>query len=354
MPLNSSGQLSLGGATAGESVNLELGKAATAFITMNDTDLRTLFGIGAGAISMSNGYGKSSWTNQSTRGYFGGGGGYPFLGAFNAIDRFDFPSETISTLGAVLPAAASQNGVTGVNNSTKGYSNMLAGGGGTQSIRFADETAADVAADMPVQVSQQGEFQSVAKGYMGGGGFPQLNQIQALTFSTESYASIGAVIPYAVRNFAGVNSQSRGYWAGGETAAAPTGINDISGLIFSNESSIDPGAVLVQTRRGPRGVNSLTRGYFGGGRITPSGLNEIDGIIFDSETAINPGAALVQVRESVNTLNSATRGYFAGGTRGPSTLFQIDGIQFDSESTIDPAAGLNRPDGPFGVNNSNN
>jgi hypothetical protein len=353
MPLNSSGQLSLGGATAGESVNLELGKAATAFITMNDTDLRTLFGIGAGAISMSNGYGKSSWTNQSTRGYFAGGGAYPFLGTFNGIDRFDFPTESLSTLASVLPAAASQQGQSGVNNSVKGYSNFATTLGGTQSITFANETAADVAAELAVQATSMGEFQSAAKGYMGGGG-ANLNQIQALTFSTESYASIGAVIPYGVNNFAGVNSQSRGYWAGGATAAAPTGINDISGLIFSNESSIDPGAVLVQTRRGPRGVNSLTRGYFGGGRITPSGLNQIDGIIFASESTIDPGAALVQARESVNTLNSATRGYFAGGTRGPLNASQIDGIQFDNEGTIDPAAALTRQAGPFSVNNSNN
>jgi hypothetical protein len=36
MPLNASGPISLGGATTGESVNLELSKAATSTISLND------------------------------------------------------------------------------------------------------------------------------------------------------------------------------------------------------------------------------------------------------------------------------------------------------------------------------
>ena len=60
MPLNASGPISLGGNTAGQSVNLELGRAATAQTSMNETAVRTLFGVASGAISMSNGYGKSN------------------------------------------------------------------------------------------------------------------------------------------------------------------------------------------------------------------------------------------------------------------------------------------------------
>jgi hypothetical protein len=61
MALNSSGQISLGGATAGESTNLELGKSATALVSMNDTDLRTLVNVASGVITMpTNFYGKSS------------------------------------------------------------------------------------------------------------------------------------------------------------------------------------------------------------------------------------------------------------------------------------------------------
>lgn len=61
MPLNTSGQLSLGGATTGESVNLELGKSATATISMNDGDVRTLVNIASGVIRLpTDFYGKST------------------------------------------------------------------------------------------------------------------------------------------------------------------------------------------------------------------------------------------------------------------------------------------------------
>jgi hypothetical protein len=60
MPLNSSGPLSFGGATVGQSINLELGQAATATASINSTDFRTLAGVPSGQISVFNFYGKSN------------------------------------------------------------------------------------------------------------------------------------------------------------------------------------------------------------------------------------------------------------------------------------------------------
>lgn len=54
MALPASGAISL------SNVNTELGLTATAAIDMNTTNVRTLFGVASGAISMSNGYGKSN------------------------------------------------------------------------------------------------------------------------------------------------------------------------------------------------------------------------------------------------------------------------------------------------------
>lgn len=48
------------GAISMSQVNTELGKAADAAVSMNDTDVRTLAGVSSGAISMSNLHGKSS------------------------------------------------------------------------------------------------------------------------------------------------------------------------------------------------------------------------------------------------------------------------------------------------------
>jgi len=59
MTLNSSGPISLGGSTAGQSINLELGKSATATVSLNDTDVRTLAGVASGAIIVpTNFYGR--------------------------------------------------------------------------------------------------------------------------------------------------------------------------------------------------------------------------------------------------------------------------------------------------------
>ena len=60
MALVSSGEISIGGSTTGRSINLELGRAAGATSSLNETDLRTLAGVISGAISLSNFYGKSS------------------------------------------------------------------------------------------------------------------------------------------------------------------------------------------------------------------------------------------------------------------------------------------------------
>lgn len=48
MSLNSTGAISLGGSTAGQSVNLELGLSATAQISFNDARVRTLTGTTSG------------------------------------------------------------------------------------------------------------------------------------------------------------------------------------------------------------------------------------------------------------------------------------------------------------------
>ena len=56
MALPSSGQISL------SDVNVELGLSSTQTISLNDSIVRTLFGVSSGAISMSDGYGKSNVT----------------------------------------------------------------------------------------------------------------------------------------------------------------------------------------------------------------------------------------------------------------------------------------------------
>ena len=75
MGLNSSGTISMGGSTAGQSINLEMSYSATATISLNDTAIRGLGGKASGAISLSDFWGKA---NTMTFYYIvvsGGGGG---------------------------------------------------------------------------------------------------------------------------------------------------------------------------------------------------------------------------------------------------------------------------------------
>jgi len=60
MPLVSSGEISIGGSTTNRSINLELGRSATATSSLNESALRTLAGVSSGQISLSSFYGKSN------------------------------------------------------------------------------------------------------------------------------------------------------------------------------------------------------------------------------------------------------------------------------------------------------
>jgi hypothetical protein len=69
MTLNASGPISLGGSTTGQSINLELSQSATAQVSLNDTNVRTLAGAASGAIVMpTNFYGKSAGATWSPDG----------------------------------------------------------------------------------------------------------------------------------------------------------------------------------------------------------------------------------------------------------------------------------------------
>jgi hypothetical protein len=63
MALNPSGAISLAGPSAGQSIAVELGQSATAIISLNDTNVRTLAGVASGVIVMPTDFwGKSNIT----------------------------------------------------------------------------------------------------------------------------------------------------------------------------------------------------------------------------------------------------------------------------------------------------
>ena len=147
MAINASGQISLGGSTTGQSINLELGKLATATVSLNDTAVRTLAGIASGEISLSSFYGKSS--EIAGKGYFGGGF---TTAATSEIDGIEFATQT--AVNPTITLSIARSNLAGVNSTIKGY---YAGGNVStvnyteiDGILFSNETAINPSATLAV------------------------------------------------------------------------------------------------------------------------------------------------------------------------------------------------------------
>lgn len=110
MPLNASGPISLGGSTSGQSVNLELGQSATAQISFNDANVRTLTATSAGTalIMPTNFWGKGGGFTPVTRTYTSGTGA----------------TETVPTGATSVTITVDGGGGSG------GYNSSALGGGG--------------------------------------------------------------------------------------------------------------------------------------------------------------------------------------------------------------------------------
>lgn len=96
MALNSSGPISLGGSTTGQSINLELGQIATAVISLNDSNVRSLAGkttAGSPVIIPTDFWGKSAVTywiatifdSYATTTYSSPGGGIDYSATQNSV-----------------------------------------------------------------------------------------------------------------------------------------------------------------------------------------------------------------------------------------------------------------------------
>ena len=107
MALASSGTMSIGGTTTDRSINLELGRSATATSSLGETDLRTLAGVASGAISMDDFYGASFvlWTTGISTGSRTVGPN-TYTGYGNVLDTF-IGSTTDATCDLYTPITGS-------------------------------------------------------------------------------------------------------------------------------------------------------------------------------------------------------------------------------------------------------
>ena len=130
MPLTTSGLISIGGSTVGQSVNLELGLTATAASNLNQVNFRTLSGRASGLISLADFYGKSNGVTGVTGNGYWGGGEASFI-SISDIDGINFSTEAAINPAATL--AVARYWLAGVSSSTRGYF-----GGGSSGVLAAE------------------------------------------------------------------------------------------------------------------------------------------------------------------------------------------------------------------------
>lgn len=180
MTLNTSGPISLGGATTGQSVNLELGFAATATITMNTTAVRTLAGFPTAGTqySMSNFYGKSngvpisftftsntvnaSLNVASISGYVSGAS----IITLTVNSGIYLHANAVANYGLNLTGGTAGDTVTLVNN---GY--IIGQGGGGNSGGFTGGPALNVGIGVNITINNTNASAFIAGGGGGGSNF---------------------------------------------------------------------------------------------------------------------------------------------------------------------------------------
>lgn len=177
MTINSSGPVSLGGTTAGQSIGVELGGTGTTQISLNDSSVRTLADVPSGAITMpTNFYGKSNTFSFS----FSGGtnvnlraaavsAGWNQSAAVIATNTGNVISSSTST-AALIVDGSFPNGVTLINNGNivgKGGNGGI--GGLAPSSRGGNGTAGGTGLSVSVAVSIN-NTSNIAGGGGGGGG----------------------------------------------------------------------------------------------------------------------------------------------------------------------------------------
>jgi hypothetical protein len=329
MTLQSSGSISLG------QVNTELGRSATATISLGESAVRTLAGIASGTISLSDLYGKSNIPALGLKGYWAGGDDASAASA--AIDGIQFSNEASYNPSVTLADGARRNsGAT--YSGIRGYSMGAATGKDTvvDGMTFSSETAYNPSATLSPAV-WSGTVNSYTTAYAGSS--TGSASVAALTFATDTAYTPSATFS-AYADFGGVsnNSSGKGYWAGGESGTKTVAYyNTFRGILFSNDTALSVSTTLAESSRSRINNSGAqqhnTYGLFFGGFST-SGLSGIDGINLSNETSYNPSATLSDIRWYVSSPNSGDKAYPGGGLYATSGLY--NGIQtytFSSATT---------------------
>jgi hypothetical protein len=223
----------------------------------------------------------TSWPEGAIEGYWGGGLTPPST-VLASIDRLEFSTETVTSVG-----------------------------------------------NLPTTRAAQGTISAPFFGYFGGGA-PTVTAITKIDYATNAASLLNAVLPAARGWLAGTsNKGSYGYFAGG--APSPTapnaGSSNITRLNFSTETVQSLSTPINRNRYKFSAFSSTNFGYFNGGSSDPNLISAIDRIDFATESVKKIAANLSAGADSTVSFASAANGYVNDGYIG-----FLQRLQFENET----------------------
>ena len=331
MALPSSGQITL------NEVNVELGNSGTAYIEMNSSAVRGLFGIASGEIEMADGHGKSNASWFGSRGLEAGGnasGTYEnnidYITIASTGNAADFGDLTVArdrggfvTSGSrgVLCAGLSSDALGSVQSNVMDYITIASTGNATD---FGDKGTGDYGVS-GLSDGSRGVFSR---------GFNYASMDYITIASTGNTTNFGTHT-IARRGMAAVSDGSRGVWVGGQNTNNSYAFNVMDYItIASTGNAIDFGDC---TSRGNKsGVVGGSRAVFGGGSYYSSYKNrQTSGIDYITITSLGNSTTFGSLPSSNyggNGCSNDSRGVFA--TRGGSNnMFRYVTIASTGNST---------------------
>jgi len=250
-------------------INVELGNTGTDQISLNDAAVRALFGESSGAISMSDGFGASSFTPwYGTRGIFGGGK------TNSNIYYITIASTGNSTSFGTVSSGNSE--LTGFSNGTRG---IFAGGKSGSSflniisyITIASTGNSTDFGDLTVGRAELTGSANDIRGIISGGNNSasvySVNVIDYITIaSTGNATDFGNMTQGTVR-VASVSNDSRVIIGGGHTTGISAYINSMDYVTIASTGNASDFGDLIRTISGMAGTESSTRGIFFGGKYS--------------------------------------------------------------------------------------
>lgn len=325
MPLNASGAISLGGATAGQSVALELTLGATTQISLDDAGVRTLSGVASGAITIpTNFHGKSFITNPTVGVFYAGQPNVTTWG--NTASRINACGTIIGTEtaigtgryragGAGMPTnamfwgGAVSNAGTGTNTAVR--INACGALVGTQTTPTTVNSGATSASIASGKLGSNGVY--YAPQQAGSGGYCVISNVSVRLNACVGLVSQNTSITALLRQgVAGAVAGTNLVVYGGQYSTCCCGTPRVSYITRINACGTKVGAcsspaITLATYQGgaPVGGNAMFFGFVtGGGRVTR--INTC-GAVVGSQTTITPN------RQSAGGAAIGTNGVYYGG-----------------------------------------